>query len=111
MSELEGLIVRGLNAFNREDLGEAFNAVLKKRSKLLSELFVIGITSRLRLDETQNLGFRAEQVRRDLEDLASELERRLSDLPRKYEKTRRNLKGIAALCNGISARFSEINAS
>lgn len=90
------------------DFEKRFEAILRLRSETLQELFEIGITSRLTLDETLPIETRIEQVRKEMEDLASDLDLQLPSLPRKHRKLKGKLKGMAATCNELSARHFQL---
>jgi DNA repair photolyase len=92
----------------RKEFEKDFEGVLRKRSELLQELFEVGVKTRANLNPPQPMGLRAEQVRKEMEDLASRLEAQLPTLLRKHEKTRQRLKGLATMRNHLSARFTQL---
>jgi hypothetical protein len=91
-----------------KNLEKGFEVALKRRAAVLPELFEIGLTSKLRLNETLPIDVRIEQVRKEMEDFAAELDVQIPSLPRKYKRLRSRLKGIAAYCNHLSAEHAEL---
>ena len=87
---------------------QQFETILKEHSEVLQEMYEIGITSRLSLSQTQPIEIRIERVRKEMEDLASDLEVQLPSLPKKYSKVRRRLESLAAFCYKLSGEFIEL---
>jgi len=94
----------------RARLDKEFERILGERSELLKELFEVGIASRTNLDSDAPAEVKAEQVRKEMETLASDLEVQLSSLPRKYAKTHRKLRSLASRCNRLGSRYFRLEA-
>jgi hypothetical protein len=77
-------------------------SILRRRSKLLQELFEVGVKSRIPPGFNGPEEVVLEQVRREKEDLAHEMEPLLPSLPGECQKMHRKLKTLAAECNTVS---------
>ena len=95
--------------FQRTYFEKDFERVARKREKVLQELAEIGMFSQLRLDMNASVEIRTEQVMREMEGLAANLQVQIPSLPRKLRKTQRELKEIAAFCGRLMKDYHELD--
>jgi hypothetical protein len=83
-------------------------SILRRRSKLLQELFEVGVKSRIPPGFNGPGEVVLEQVRREMEDLAREMEPLLTNLPGECQKMHGKLKTLAAECNSLASRYFQL---
>ncbi len=91
-----------------ELLDREMRSILKRRSKLLQGLSEVGIKSRIPPGFNGPEEVVLEQVRREMDDLAHEMEPLLPSLPGECQEMHRKLRTLAAECNSLASRCFQL---